>query len=125
MFPNIFLKVFIILITEDAELPSHTSKWSTRTRCCSTTLSIADRLETIYNTNSSPLDCPLPKKRKVNFSLTLDIKQETASDDACVPQGVGVSDVDSYHSDLPHLPTTPLAHVALRSRPSFPAQTSR
>ena len=88
MFPNIFLKVFIILITEDAELPSHT-------RCCSTTLSIADRLETIYNTNSLPLDCPPPKKRKVNFSLTLDIKQETASDDACVPQGVGVSYVES------------------------------
>ena len=76
---------------------------------CSTTLSMADRLETMYNTNSPPLalDCPPPKKRKVNFSLTLDIKQETASDDACVPQGVEVSDVDSYYSDLPTLPTTP------------------
>ena len=92
---------------------------------CSTTLSMADRLETMYNTNSPPLalDCPPPKKRKVNFSLTLDIKQET--DDACVPQGVEVSDVDSYYSDLPTLPTTSPAHTALRSRPSLPAQTSR
>ena len=47
-----------------------------------------------------------PKKRKVNFSLTLDIKQES-SDDACVPQGNEVSDVDSYYSDLPAFPTTP------------------
>ena len=74
---------------------------------CSTTLSMADRLETMYNTNSPPLDCPPPKKRKVNFSLTLDIKQETVSDDACVPQGHEVSDVESYYSDLPILPTTP------------------
>ena len=66
---------------------------------------MADRLETMYNSNSPPLDCPPPKKRKVNFSLTLDIKQET--DDACVPQGVEVSDVDSCYSDLPTLPTTP------------------
>ena len=73
---------------------------------CSTTLSMADRLETMYNTHSPPLDCPPPKKRKVNFSLTLDIKQET-SDDACVPQGHEVSDVESYYSDLPILPTTP------------------
>ena len=50
---------------------------------------------------------PPPKKRKVNFSLTLDIKQETVSDDACVPQGHEVSDVESYYSDLPILPTTP------------------
>ena len=73
---------------------------------CSTTLSMADRLETMYNTNSPPLDCPPPKKRKVNFSLTLDIKQDT-SDDACVPQGHEVSDVESYYSDLPILPPTP------------------
>lgn len=74
---------------------------------CSTTLSMADRLETMY---SSPahLDCPPPKKRKVNFSLTLDIKQET-SDDACVPLGPcdNNSDAESYYSDLPALPTTP------------------
>ena len=74
---------------------------------------MADRLETMYNSNSPPLDCPPPKKRKVNFSLTLDIKQETASDDACVPQGVEVSDVDSYYSDLPTLPTTSPVHTAL------------
>ena len=29
------------------------------------------------------------------------------SDDACVPQGHEVSDVESYYSDLPILPTTP------------------
>jgi len=73
---------------------------------CSTTLSMADRLETMYTSNSPPLDCPPPKKRKVNFSLTLDIKQES-SDDACVPQGHEVSDADSYYSDLPAFPTTP------------------
>ena len=47
---------------------------------CSTTLSMADRLETMYTVSASPpLDSavPPPKKRKVNFSLTLDIKQET------------------------------------------------
>ena len=43
-------------------------------------LSMADRLETMYTVSASPpLDSavPPPKKRKVNFSLTLDIKQET------------------------------------------------
>jgi len=76
---------------------------------CSTSLSMADRLETMYSAAapSPPLDCPPPKKRRVNFSLTLDIKQES-SDDACVPQGAGdSSDVESYYSDLPALPTTP------------------
>ena len=80
---------------------------------CSTTLSMADRLETMYNSSSPPLSdsCPPPKKRKVNFSLTLDIKQES-SDDACVPQlphsnTEPGSDVESYYSDLPVLPTTP------------------
>jgi len=67
---------------------------------------MADRLETMYTSSSPPLDCPPPKKRKVNFSLTLDIKQES-SDDACVPQGHEVSDAESYYSDLPAFPTTP------------------
>ena len=77
---------------------------------CSTSLSMADRLETMYSAPapSPPLDCPPPKKRRVNFSLTLDIKQES-SDDACVPQGGqdSVSDGESYYSDLPAMPTTP------------------
>ena len=75
---------------------------------CSTTLSMADRLETMYSNSSPPLECPPPKKRKVNFSLTLDIKQES-SDDACVPLGPSDanSDAESYYSDLPALPTTP------------------
>jgi len=70
---------------------------------------MADRLETMYSAPapSPPLDCPPPKKRRVNFSLTLDIKQERTSDDACVPQGHEVSDAESYYSDLPALPTTP------------------
>ena len=99
-------------------------------------LSMADRLESMYgggagntgsnstsstNNTSSALDCPPPKKRKVNFSLTLDIKQENSnasSDDACVPVASGGAvescggntsdaDVESYYSDLPVLPTTP------------------
>ena len=98
---------------------------------CSTTLSMADRLETMYSSNTSPplvaADCPPPKKRKVNFSLTLDIKQESTpasaanvtpigSDDACVPLGPSAaavaadtahSDAESYYSDLPAMPTTP------------------
>ena len=49
------------------------------------------------------------KKRKVNFNLTIDIKQETNSDDACVPQGPNslsdFSDGESL-SDQP-IPTTP------------------
>jgi hypothetical protein len=96
----------------------------------SAALSMAERLETIYAAASvaaptAPLsaghkmDCPPPKKRKVNFSLTLDIKQEQAvapSDDACVPVaavaansggGDNHSDVESYYSDLPAFPTTP------------------
>ena len=81
---------------------------SSSSSTCSTTLSMADRLETMYSAPapSPPLDCPPPKKRRVNFSLTLDIKQET-SDDACVPQGNEVSDAESYYSDLPAMPTTP------------------
>ena len=69
---------------------------------------MADRLETMYSNSSPPLECPPPKKRKVNFSLTLDIKQES-SDDACVPLGPSDanSDAESYYSDLPALPTTP------------------
>ena len=93
-----------------------------------TALSMADRLETMYSgggnapsialpTTTHKLDCPPPKKRKVNF--TLDIKQEQAapSDDACVPVATATannsgggdnhSDVESYYSDLPAFPTTP------------------
>jgi hypothetical protein len=96
-------------------------------------VSMADRLEAMYATgNIAPptaaaiptahtLDCPPPKKRKVNFSLTLDIKQEPSSslsDDACVPVAASAannnggggdnhSDVESYYSDLPAFPTTP------------------
>ncbi len=97
------------------------------------TVSMADRLEAMYangnvaaSTTAIPtahtLDCPPPKKRKVNFSLTLDIKQEPSSsslsDDACVPVAASASnnnggggdnhsDVESYYSDLPAFPTTP------------------
>ena len=87
----------------------YSSSPSSSSSSCSTTLSMADRLETMYSAPapSPPLDCPPPKKRRVNFSLTLDIKQESASDDACVPQGHEVSDAESYYSDLPALPTTP------------------
>ena len=97
------------LVESDHHQPRSLYNTSPGSDSCSTTLSMADRLETMYNTNSPPLDCPPPKKRKVNFSLTLDIKQES-SDDACVPQGGHsheVSDVESYYSDLPVLPTTP------------------
>ena len=97
-------------MTELESDPHHTRSLYNRSpnsdSTCSTTLSMADRLETMYTSNSPPLDCPPPKKRKVNFSLTLDIKQES-SDDACVPQGNEVSDVESYYSDLPAFPTTP------------------
>ena len=62
----------------------------------------------VYNVHQKPNIRSLlsSKKRKVNFSLTLDMdtKQEKASDDACVPQGVEVSGVDSYYSDLPTTP---------------------
>jgi len=87
----------------------YSSSPSSSSSSCSTSLSMADRLETMYSAPapSPPLDCPPPKKRRVNFSLTLDIKQESASDDACVPQGNEVSDAESYYSDLPALPTTP------------------
>lgn len=91
---------------------------------------MADRLESMYtssNPSPPPDSCPPPKKRKVNFSLTLDIKQETqqpfqlsqvsdplaslSDDTQCVPQAVSnqdaQSDVDSYYSDLPAFPTTP------------------
>ena len=77
---------------------------------CSTTMSMAERLDTMYSTApvSSSVGCPPPKKRKVNFSLTLDIKHEV-SDDACVPLGPSDanSDAESYYSDLPTMPTTP------------------
>ena len=51
----------------------------------------------------------IKKKRKVNFNLTIDIKQETNYDDACVPQGPNslsdFSDGESL-SDQP-VPSTP------------------
>jgi len=90
---------------------------------CTTTLSMADRLDTMYTNSShrevfngklgphpsSPEIGPPPKKRRVNFDLKIEIKQEV-SDDACVPLGptgseIG-SDIDSY-ADLPAFPTTP------------------
>ena len=49
------------------------------------------------------------KKRRVNFNLTIEIKQESNLDDACVPQGPNslsdFSDGESL-SDQP-IPTTP------------------
>ena len=52
------------------------------------------------------------KKRKVNFNLTIDIKQEsTCFDDACVPQGPNslsdYSDGESLNGLNEPIPTTP------------------
>ncbi len=51
----------------------------------------------------------VPKKRRVNFNLTIDIKQE--SNDACVPQGPNslsdFSDGESLSDSYVPIPTTP------------------
>ena len=53
----------------------------------------------------------IKKKRKVNFNLTIDIKQETNYDDACVPQGPNslsdYSDGESLNGLNEPIPTTP------------------
>ena len=110
------------MVSDMAEVDADTARSlyndSPNSDTCSTTLSMADRLETMYSNNTrevypqrqaSPEIGPPPKKRRVNFDLKIEIKQEV-SDDACVPLGPAGSDVnsdiESYH-DLPVMPTTP------------------